>query len=106
MWLWSGLPRREQKIAELIEDATTKRISNTGHKELDKYIREYSDVLQIHIGKGPAAEALPTVSDLNKNTRRVRAAQPRYPPEKREFLEETTTKLTVLTYLRPSPDAQ
>lgn len=63
-------------------------------------------MLRIRLGKGPPSDVRPMVIYLDNDVRPLRAAQRRYTPQKREFLEVTTTKLIELAFLRMSSDVE
>lgn len=91
---------KEQLLNTAVEEATTKGISDACRDELNKLLREYPDVLRIRLGKRAPADVEPMVIDLDEKARPVRA------PAKREFLEDTTTKLIEAGFLRQLPDSQ
>lgn len=93
---------KERYIKQALSNATDNGISEEFHAELESILKEHSDVLRIRLGEVPPAALPPMFIDLLDYTRPVRAAQHRYPPAKREFLEGTTDKLLELGFLRRS----
>lgn len=74
-------------------------------RQTGSLLNDFDDVLRVRLGAGPAVNVEPMPIELREGVRPVRAAQRRYPPAKREFLERVSNKLLELDFLRVAKSA-
>lgn len=64
-----------------------------GQKELKSILTMFGDVIKLKLDSKTSAEIEPFLINLKPDTKPVRSKQPRYPTEKKEFMERYVRKI-------------
>jgi len=91
---------KERVLKTKLQEAKDKGLSASGCQELEKLLREFSDVIKLKLDAGKPADIEPLRIQLKPYSTPVRAKQRRYPQPKREFMTRYVRELLKLGFVK------
>lgn len=96
----------EQTLQKSLEDATINGISQDGRTKLEALLREFKDIIRLRLNSREPARVKPLELKLKPDSVPVRAAQRKYSPEKRHFMEKYVENLLKLGFVIPTENPE